>query len=338
MKRWRSRRLKPLSQGQRFRWENVEPKNGGGAQYAEHHCYYLTTSLVGPHVVMIGRYGREGAGSNRSMLLTLNHAQRKWKWESIEGPYITEHAAMLKDDFILAYGGRDANNLMQNDVWKLDLALKEWSKLPVVGPSPPERAYCSGDLLESTGDVLVFGGLITESDPRQYTNELWMLDFSKLQWCMPEVKGTPPKRRYGHASCSVGNRVFYYGGKDKDTFHSDVLILEQSVLGYKSFHWVVLDVDGVTPRTGHSLSYISGRLFLFGGFAVDTYVGDVDVFDLKRKVWAGDEGKTDDDILIENKDGLYSAHSMVATSDKLLVFGGRFSDFSSYKELTVVES
>ena len=329
-----------LSEGHSFRWEpiNPSPQEPGGTVRVEEHCYYLTATVVGPLVFLIGRYGRKDLlDEDSSQLVIVDHTSRTWSWESVIGPYVTEHVAALKEDSIWVFGGRDANGLMNNEVWALDIVLREWSRLPVLNSAPPERAYCSGDMLES-GDLVIFGGLIVAMNPRTYTNEVWVLNGRKLTWEKPDVKGNPPKARYGHASCSVGNKIFYYGGRDASDFFADLFILslEKKISG--SMIWTLVDVAGFTPRTGHSLNYVPGKLFLFGGFTQTQYVGDLEVFDLEQMRWLRDEAQTPDDYLVEDKQGRCSAHAAVVSQTKLLIFGGRFSEFKVYQELTATST
>lgn len=321
-----------LAEARTFQWQDVTPKARNARQGLAEHCYYLTSTLVGSKVVLLGRYGRDAS----SALLILDYTRKEWKWEPIVGPYVTEHVAVLKEDYLLVYGGRDDNAYMDNDVWKLDLALKDWSRLPVVGEHPLERAYCTGDILESTGDMVIFGGLITALDPREYTNELWMLDCTTYKWSQPKVKGRLPNACYGHASCAAGGKIFYYGGRDGRQFFNDLSILCQPQLGIKVFTWTIIATAGLAARTGHSLSYVPGKLLLFGGFTQARYVGSLEVFDIKAQKWWSEDTETDLEYNVLNPPEQSSAHSSIATSHKLLVFGGRFSNFETYKELSGV--
>ena len=77
-----------------------------------------------------------------------------------------------------------------------------------------------------------------------------------------------PGMRASHATASIGNTLYLFGGEDGAIFTNDFASLELIADGQSSeMYWVDLnEVQNMpSPRTGHGLASAGGKLYLFGG-------------------------------------------------------------------------
>ncbi|XP_028660676.1 rab9 effector protein with kelch motifs [Erpetoichthys calabaricus] len=142
-------------------------------------------------------------------------------------------------------------------------------------------------------------------------------------WVDKTIKGEPPSPRYGQAIAVAGNIVFFFGGvSNKDSldgqprYFNDFYILTVTP---SELHWESMPQNGQipSPREGHSLCLIRGKLFLFGGCSntqAEECIPGVYCFDISTLMWeklktSGMAPKT-------------LKHSSAAVGENIYVFGG----------------
>ncbi|KAF7250609.1 Tip elongation aberrant protein 1 [Varanus komodoensis] len=90
-------------------------------------------------------------------------------------------------------------------------------------------------------------------------------------WIRKEAIGDPPTPRHGHALAIAGNIAFMFGGcsfyntlDDQPTYFNDFYMLTITPI---DLTWEKIPQDGIipSPRQGHSLCVVKGKIYLFGG-------------------------------------------------------------------------
>jgi hypothetical protein len=80
-----------------------------------------------------------------------------------------------------------------------------------------------------------------------------------MTWIQPLAVGDTPAPRYGHASLSIGNKIVIGAGSGVTQDLTDVCVLDTT-----SLQWKQLDVHGGYGCSYHSMSYLKGRLYMYG--------------------------------------------------------------------------
>ena len=102
-------------------------------------------------------------------------------------------------------------------------------------------------------------------------------------WHSPEITGTAPARRHGHASARVGSLVYLFGGEDGDLFGGDGFLRDLYALNLdtmtdfypsataRDLTWQHLGITAggelPSPRSYATLAPWAGTLLLFGGMS-----------------------------------------------------------------------
>uniref|UniRef100_A0A3P9A874 Kelch domain containing 1 n=1 Tax=Esox lucius TaxID=8010 RepID=A0A3P9A874_ESOLU len=100
-----------------------------------------------------------------------------------------------------------------------------------------------------------------------WNNEVHMFDPTSARWCEPHTSGHSPEPRAAHASATLGNKGYIYGGRIRECRTSDIHCLDLE-------SWTWSEIVPVSPvplgRSWHTLTAISdSALFLFGGLSIE---------------------------------------------------------------------
>ena len=294
-----------------------------------------TVSLVGGRVYIIGRTGRHSE-KNATSVYYLDIPSNSWHFVPSLGPYLMHHVSMLVTDKIYIFGGLDKNRLNGRDLWAFDFATKEFLKCPTSAVKPQLRHNCIGEYVESVNMIVIFGGYY--DNDRNRGNDLWRLSMDSMTWCETIAKGEAPSARSNHASCSDSNTVYIFGGYKRVERLNDLHILSFTP---SSITWSQPVTSGFTPggRSSHSLSFVSGKLILFGG-SNGAGMNEVAVLDLRSMRWhcANRSDNQGGQYVLKGGEhpGVYHA-ATVGPCGNLFVFGGRHWSIRSYRKLRLDE-
>lgn len=169
---------------------------------------------------------------------------------------------------LLIFGGNNGTDTV-NDVWMLNVekAPFTWTRLEVVGESPPGRTYHSASLCSSgsaTGMIVVFGGRASDQNA---LNDAWGLRKHRdghWDWVVAPYKSRsdPPLKRYQHCGTFVGTLLFIVGGRTPR--QGEPIGLE--IYDTETSEWSKFNV---ARRFRHASWTSSLGLFLYGGFEYD---------------------------------------------------------------------
>ena len=136
-----------------------------------------------------------------------------------------EHAAFVPEsqpNKIYVFGGADQSG-NHNDLQVLDLTEEKWTTVQPRGTAPSKRTYhttaCVGDRF------IVYSGGKCGSEPVT-DKDVFSYDATANEWSIMKTKGDPPKRRHGHVTVAVGNKIYVHGGMSGNTFYDDLHMLD----------------------------------------------------------------------------------------------------------------
>jgi hypothetical protein len=99
-----------------------------------------------------------------------------------------------------------------NDFWRLDPALREWTRLESKGKGPPAR---SGHRLTYFKNfIILFGGFQDTSQTTKYMNDLWIYDCTNFSWHEPKLPPatSKPDARSSFSFLPHENGAVLFGG------------------------------------------------------------------------------------------------------------------------------
>ena len=191
----------------------------------------------------------------------------------------------LVEDKIFLFGGSSFEDTL-SDIWRFDLVLKQWTQCGLVhGSLPmPESADHASAYLPARKEVVLIslGGPYTPIAERQ----ILCFDPHKMRLLKPLIKGKPPILCPFASTCSNGNVVYIFGGRLPASNHSNdlnILSVDESGRGYlwsspKPYY-------SPAPRQSGTLSYVGGRLLLFGGRDRAGYLDSLDLYETAENSW-----------------------------------------------------
>lgn len=107
---------------------------------------------------------------------------------------------------------------------------------------------------------------------------MWQFDLEKQTWSEIRSYGDLPSPRSGHATATLGDRIYSYGGGGSEKLHSDLHTFDTINL-----QWSELDLgDDMPPiRTYSCIAIVFPKLFVFAGITSEGISNDIWVIDLE---------------------------------------------------------
>jgi N-acetylneuraminic acid mutarotase len=130
-------------------------------------------------------------------------------WTSVETGNNPEprygHTAVVYGSSLFVFGGRFANESVNNEIWSLNLTSFEWTQ-HFSTETPAPRLWHTTVLLNNKW--ILYGGYNGASG----TSDVWSFDFATLQWT--EISATSPlDPRSGHVAVALEGEMFVVGGE-----------------------------------------------------------------------------------------------------------------------------
>mmetsp|Transcript_30423 Transcript_30423/g.58510 ORF Transcript_30423/g.58510 Transcript_30423/m.58510 type:complete len:935 (+) Transcript_30423:69-2873(+) len=274
-------------------------------------CAGHQIALVNNVIVVVGGLGKEESEDIALRLLDLEACL--WVKPNMKGPAPTARAgfAMCKlARYLWIFGGEDKNRDVLDEIHCFDTESMEWqafdpfSVSESVTAGPPSLAYHTACAYENRY-ILMFGGVDANG---VCSGALYVLDFLLNRWIKPQVMGTPPFARAGHASAILGRRMYIVGGGDGCRAVEETLCLNLTKIDEGIIKW-----EPVTDSSVKSwLPDASGMH--------DSYVVEPTDFTAKRSPLSSE--------------GLTCIPVPCRSGGSLLAFGG--SDGNFYNDLLVL--
>ncbi|XP_051145289.1 uncharacterized protein LOC127261126 [Andrographis paniculata] len=196
----------------------------------------------------------------------LDLLSRKWTCPDCRGtppPPRESHTATVVNDKLVIFGGSgEGGSNYLNDVHILDLKRMEWSAPEVRGSIPAARDSHSS-VGVGGGRMLVFGG---DSGDR-YQGDVSVLHVNTMRWSRLEASQPGPGARAGHASVSIGTKVYVLGGVGDKKYYNDVWVLDVVASSWSQLH--VYSQKPSQGRFSHTATITNLGVAVFGGCGED---------------------------------------------------------------------
>uniref|UniRef100_K7F2R7 rRNA biogenesis protein RRP36 n=1 Tax=Pelodiscus sinensis TaxID=13735 RepID=K7F2R7_PELSI len=186
-----------------------------------------------------------------------------------EVPYMRYgHSAVLIDDTIYIWGGRNDTEGACNVLYAFDVSTHRWFTPKVSGMVPGARDGHSACVLGKT--MYIFGGYEQLADC--FSNDIHKLDTSSMTWTLIQAKGTPARWRDFHSATIIGTKMYVFGGRaDRfGPFHSnnEIYCNRIKVFDTETNSWLDSPPTPLLPegRRSHSAFGYNGELYIFGGY------------------------------------------------------------------------
>ncbi|XP_064365920.1 kelch domain-containing protein 3 [Dromaius novaehollandiae] len=186
-----------------------------------------------------------------------------------EVPYMRYgHSAVLIDDTIYIWGGRNDTEGACNVLYAFDVNTHKWFTPKVSGMVPGARDGHSACVLAKS--MFIFGGYEQLADC--FSNDIHKLDTTSMMWTLISAKGTPARWRDFHSATIIGTKMYVFGGRaDRfGPFHSnnEIYCNRIKVFDTETNSWLDSPPTPVLPegRRSHSAFSYNGELYVFGGY------------------------------------------------------------------------
>ena len=282
--------------------------------------------------------------SNELFLLTQNKT-----WEKIELPITQEQpsprygmgiASFDLGSYFLMYGGKNAQDKIENDLWVFDIENKKWH---LIGKSqdiinfPINSFLPTLSLIENKGIILSFGSTDLQND-NIYTIDIYLLkqiifsDNKNLitNYLSNFIKVYPTKGtillRYGHSIDHINDdEIMIFGGYDTKTNkvvdNCDIINLEKLSDIEKAISSCKKNIMP-NPRAFHTTIKYGPTLLLYGGEkSANEIFGDIYKYITSSKSWIKLDLHEEDDFLKLPRAKILYNYLEGSDSDKPIIIG-----------------
>ncbi len=251
-----------------------------------------------------------------------NNEASQWTTAELSVPRFSISAVGIGNKALFAGGGNIIQNTVSSAVDIYDFTTGQWTTTQLSGP----RAAMGSAVVEtSNGPIALFGGGITGfTGPATDLVEIYHVNTDS--WSTAQLS-----QARGHLSAtSVGNKVIFAGGITNDNVLSDKVDIYDALTG----EWTTasLSVPRCTDMTDGLTKTVCGKVYIVGGGKIDLITGVfseasnvIDIYDPTTDSWS-----------VEYLNRPLVTHSVVSDGNRLLVAGGRNTEFSTiYDEVDI---
>ncbi|RIA94428.1 hypothetical protein C1645_760191 [Glomus cerebriforme] len=187
-------------------------------------------------------------------------------------------SSAVSGDGILMFGGytwslnsRTPDN-SENTLCLFNTTTKQWS-IPAVNGKPPTRRKDMKIISDNTNNFYIYSG-IQLNDDTQWFLDMYMLDFSGLNWELTQMNNAPTFPRADYTATMLPSGIIVYiGGRtsvvqDGLLLESELNITQLTLFDTKDATWYPMVTNGVMidNRRSHSAVLTSdGRIIIYGG-------------------------------------------------------------------------
>jgi len=201
-----------------------------------------------------------------------------------------KHTCTVVGKHMVFIGGQETDTKRFNDITFYDAESKTFTQPTVRGDKVPNFSRHTASLVGNR--IFVFGGF----DGHGTNFHLSIFDPYARMWTnvpQSQLKGTAPVSRTNHASAAIGKKMYIFGGNNNNESGQYQVLDDLCVLDSETMTWSKPKTSGAIPsaRSGHTLTAIGKKLYLFGGGVWNESAGwvhkfnDLFVLDTETMVW-----------------------------------------------------
>ena len=175
-----------------------------------------------------------------------------------------KHTATVVGKTIIFIGGQETDTKRFNEIIYYDTENKTFTQPTIKGDKVPNFSRHTSCLVGSK--VYVFGGF----DGHGTNFDLATFDPYTRSWtnvAKTAQKGILPPSRTNHASAAVGKNMYMFGGNNNNEAGQYQVLDDLNMLDTVTMTWSRPKTTGAIPcaRSGHTLTAIGKKVYLFGG-------------------------------------------------------------------------
>ena len=193
-----------------------------------------------------------------------------------------------------------------------------WSILYPTSIAPTPR-HSHFTVYNSKSDISIIGyGLDSNG---HHCHDIWAINFITFKWNRLNINLNSISPRYGSTSVLINNKIYIFGGQNKNNYFSDLHIINLDTLNIEIPH-----IEGNQPigRVGHAMGTYNNKIVIWGGNN-EQILEDFWEFDINKLNWnylkTDFSGRTQTAFSVLN-DTFYISCS--STSDSIYCY--RFTD------------
>lgn len=307
-----------------FEWESIE----GETEVEDRLVFTCQSCTVVGHLVYV--VGGETEQDVNNKLWVIDLIERRWvlvKDTVPDGVWRKHHAAVLVDEYIYLYGGKGRNDPVLSDLWRLDVTMSDFLKCHQSGPRPPLIEDFSVSYMQSSDTMVLFGGELPSL--KSYTNQLFMLKVSSLEWYVPKIVGRLPDPRCAHATCAGFNELYLFGGYGEKGNMNDLHMLTHVSINKYVWSQPATGEYMPVPRHRTSICVFGKRLCVFGGYSREEVSNKLDIYDMDTEEWRlvkqvtrDSAGEQREDFEVIGELPPNACHGVTSYENGMLVLGG----------------
>lgn len=143
------------------------------------------------------------------------------RWKAYQASFAPtqrhSHASCRIKDYLYVFGGLSATNTSYNDLWKLDLNTKTWTRPITSGSSYPSPKACAS-LVAYKSSLILYGGyshpyLYSVHQQVNFFDELHIYCTKTCTWRVKILPDESPKLAGHTASILNDDKMIIFGGK-----------------------------------------------------------------------------------------------------------------------------
>jgi N-acetylneuraminic acid mutarotase len=175
-----------------------------------------------------------------------------------------KHTATVLGKQIIYIGGQETDTKRFDEIVFFDADTNKFWQPAIKGDKVPNFSRHTSSLVGNK--IYIFGGY----DGHGTNFELATFDPFSCTWTnVPKSnqKGTLPPSRTNHAAAAVGKNMYLFGGNNNNERGQYQVLDDLNVLDTRTLTWSRPQTTGTAPcaRSGHTLTAIGKKLYLFGG-------------------------------------------------------------------------
>jgi N-acetylneuraminic acid mutarotase len=205
-----------------------------------------------------------------------------------------KHTSTAFGKYVIFIGGQETDTKRFNEIIYFDSESGSFTRPTIKGDTVPNFSRHTSCLVN--GRIFVFGGFdgfgtnfeLSVFNPVTYT---WT-NINKSQ-----VRGQAPPSRTNHAAAAVGSKMYIFGGNNNNEATGQYQVLDDFYsLDTDTLTWTNLTQNTLgerpTHRSGHTLTAIGHKVYLFGGGVWNETNGwvhkynEVYIYDTRTNSWS----------------------------------------------------
>ena len=305
----------------RIQFRSVKTVDAGTGFELTNNMFGHTSVLVGHLIYVIGGYG----SLKRVYALDI----KEWKWvrfSSFDSNFPRIEPALILVEDVLYVVSNDSTDL---GLWRFDILSGDLTSQACAGSSLVPHAKAAAEYVEKLNMIIVYGGRVGR-DP---TNRVVGYNVASRVWKKLKIQGRVPPC-YNHCSCMFSKwDILYFGGTPTTSLIPHSGLYHLNCRG-GIFVWnEILCSPRPVARASSSMCAFGRRIFIYGGYPTDgTALSDhlyvLDIQTKKGVEFGGSRTKTSVDrsapqVRFAGKVPENSLHSAVATSNEIIIVGGK---------------